>query len=301
MRSDNNAKPVVLSEHQHYFVVNDAHIPTTSKENSILKPSGMEIIARHYFQQYGVVIRICGAFLKINKLAEKIQDYLSSAKKAFPGATKIGFVFISNDDPDDIFGHALPMIWEKNNNEEHLFFLDTTQYLGQTVSHKLTVGVQAFRQALSSLMPNLKLWSIFGRRQIDYSSCYTDALVMLRDALRIPSLKTVVETKIKETHLDITVFYAPEILLRTAQVGSYPETSHADPACFIRECRLAVASKPETLREFRARFDTPVELHGATKKFGAFTLFKARQYAVDIERQNLAESLASSVLRSFTA
>ncbi len=301
MRSDNNAKPAILSEHQDYFVVNDAHIPAPCKENIILKPSGIEIIAQHYFQKYGVIIRVCGEFLKIHLLAEKIRDYLSSAKKALPSAKKIGFIFISNDDPDDIFGHALPMIWEKNNKEEHLFLLDTTQYLGQTDSHKLTVGVQAFRKALSSFMPDLKLWSIFGCRQIDYSSCYTDALVILRDGLRIPSLKAVVDAKIKEANSDVTVFYAPEILLRTAQVGSYPEKSHADLASFICGHRLAVGSKPETLGEFRARFDTSVELHGATKKFGAFALFKARQYAVDIERQKLAGSLVSDVLRPFVA
>ena len=297
MRSHNNAKPAILSEHQDYFVVNDVHIPVPSKENIILKPSGIAIIARHYFQKYGIIIRVCGDFLKIDQLAEKIRDYFSSVRKEFPSAKKIGFIFISNDDPDDIFGHALPMIWEKNNEEEHLFFLDTTQYLGQTVSHKLTVGVQAFRQLLLSLMPNLKLWSIFGCRQIDCSSCYIDALVILRDALRIPSLKAIVSTKIKESHSDITVFYAPEILLRTAQVGSYPEKSHADLACFIRERRLAVGSRPETLSEFRARFDASVELHSATKKFGTFTLFKAQKYAVDIERQKLADSFVSDALR----
>jgi hypothetical protein len=299
MRNDYNAKPELQSEHRDYFVVYDGHIPTVSKENIILKPSGIEIIARHYFQKYGVIIRVCPEFLKIDKLAEKIQHYLSSAKKAFPNAKKIGFIFISNDDPDDIFGHALPMIWEKNNNDEHLFFMDTTQYLGETVSHKLTVGVQAFRQTLLSLMPNLKLWSIFGCRQIDYSSCYTDALVMLKDGLRAPSFKAIIDTKIKESCSDITTFFAPEIVLRTAQVGSYPEKSHADRMRLIYESHRAAEKKPETLGEFRSQFDTPIEMHGAIKKFGAYTLFKAQQYAIDVERQKLAESLVASVLLPF--
>lgn len=306
MRSDSNAKPVVLSEHQHYFVVNDAHIPTSSKENIVLKPSGLAIIAQHYFQKYGIVIRICGESLKIQMIADKIHAYLSTAKKDFPKINKMGFIFISDNDPDDIFGHALPIIWEKNHGEEHLFFLDTTQYLAATHFNPNTFcfskgfeDVVAFRKKLLCLQPNLKLWGMFGCRQIDYSSCYTDALVMLRDGLRMSSMKDGVNAKVKEVVPgDITVFYAPEQLLRTAQIGSYPvKKAQADLSCVIRLCCDGSDTKTETLEQFRNRFSESVSVKEEVKQFGTFTLFKAKQYAIDIERQKLAESLVSSVLR----
>ncbi len=273
--------PVILSEHQDYFVVNDSHIPTPSKENIILKPSGLAIIAQLYFQKYGVVIRICGEFLKINRLAEKIRDYVCAAKNQFPAAQKICFIFISNDDPDDIFGHALPMIWQKEGAQEHLFFLDTTQYLGETGAVK--PGIREFRLQLLSLMPNLKLWSIFGRRQIDYSSCYTDALVVLRDGLRVPSFMSCLDNKIKEHSDDISIFYVPEFLLRSAQTGSYPEKSNADLECVIRTRCERNEKKSETLGEFRHRFSASVDVNGKAKQFCLFTLCKAKQYATTIE------------------
>lgn len=285
MRDNGSIKPVKLSEHPDYFVVRDSHIPADDKTNIILKPSGIEIIAKEYFQKYGVVICVCKAFLKINALAEKIHAYLSAAKNEFSSVNKIGFIFISNDDPDDVFGHALPMIWEKDNQEEHLFFLDTTQYLGETLSHKLTVGVQAFRKKLLSLMPQLKLWSVFGCRQIDYSSCYTDALVVLRDGLRTPSLLSLLKTKIKARHADITIFYQPEILLRTAQIGSYPEKSCANLESVIRLREKAGEKSPETLEQFRDKFNKMVDVRGDKKQFCAFTLFKAKQYVEKTEKE----------------
>lgn len=293
----NHLKPAIIAEHPEYIVVRDEKIPCASKENIVLKPAGIAIIAKHYFQKYGILIVVCPVFLKIDELAQKIKDYLLFAAKTYPSAHQIGFIFISHDDPDDIFGHALPIFWEKVQTEQHLFFLDTTQYLGETRAEQIKSGVHAFRQQLLSSIPNLKLWSIFGRRQIDYSSCYTDALVILKDSLLAPSFKALAERKIKETQSDVTIFYAPEIVLRTAQVASYLEKSHADFTQLIH-CYRAQSKKPqEILADFRARFDEPMEVNGVTKKFGTFTLFKAQEYAVDIERQKVAESLVSSVLR----
>jgi hypothetical protein len=308
MPDDFSVKPKKLSEHPDYFVVYDSQIPIRSKENIILKPSGMEIIAKHYFQKYGVIILVCPEFLKIDQLAEKIQDYLLMAKKAYSHfktlgasqgeAMKVGFIFISNDDPDDIYGHALPMIWEKTNQEEHLFFLDTTQYLGETVAHKLEDGVQAFRKKLLSLIPGLKLWSVFGCRQIDYSSCYTDALVTLRDGLRVPVFKLLCDAKVKEiVKNDLIVFHAPDCLLRTAQVASYPEKSHADLHAVIRMRCKGNEEKSETLVQFRNRFDVPVEVNAIPKKFGTFTLFKARQYVAYVEHRALAKQMVAGVFQ----
>lgn len=297
MRSDGCTKPVIIEEQNEYILVRDDHIPGDSKENIVLKPHGIDIIANAYFRKYGIVILACHLFLKINELAQHVCHFLVSAKTRFPGARKIGFIFISSDDPDDIFGHALPMMWEKEGAREHLFFLDTTQYLGETDEHRIKQNVQAFRHQLLSSMPHLKLWSIFGRRQIDYSSCYTDALVMLKDALLLPSLKAIVERKIKEACVDLTIFYAPEVLLRTAQVVSYLQRSHADLTHVICEHRAVFQKPSKTLGMFREQFDVSVEVNGVPKKFGTFTLFKARKYVADIENRKLAKEMVAGVFQ----
>lgn len=304
MKNAESEKLAIIEAHSEYMLVHDDVIPCASKQNIVLTVCGLEIIARNYFRKYGIIIRICPEFLKIDKLAEKMFVCLSAARNEFPDANKIGFIFVGEDDPNDVFGHALPIIWERASDGEHLFFLDTTQYLGATVFNKNAFenieafeAVQIFRKKLLSLMPTLRLWGMLGCRQIDYSSCYADALVVLRDGLRVTSLKQLAELKLKETSADITVFYAPEILLRTAQIGSFPEKSFADLTCLIRKNSQGL---PETLDAFRRKFEVDVMVRGNPKKFGAFTLFKARQYAMDIERANLSKSLVSSVLDSFT-
>lgn len=296
MRTNDSAKPAVISAHQDYWVVFDSHIPIEHKENIILKPSGLMLAAKHYFRKYGVVIDVCPEFLKIDVLAEKIFTQLSAAKKVFPDKKKLGLIFISNDDPDDVFGHALPMIWERHHDAEYLFFLDTTQYLGSVTASCLKSKVVAFRASLLSLMPNLALWSVFGSRQIDYSSCYTDALVMLKDGLRIASFKSLVESKIKEKHGDVVLFYMPEILLRTAQVGSYPQKSHADISYSLQYVSGQPEESPKSLAQFREQFDRDLDVNQVSKKFGTFTLFKARQLTIDLEREKLAKSVVSSVV-----
>lgn len=278
-------KPTILQDHPLYYLVNDMHIPYEYKNNIILKPTALKMLAARYFDKYNIRIQVCDIFLKIDTLAEAIFQSISDFKKRHPGVRQAGFIFISGDDPDDVFGHALPMIWERDSEGvEHLFFLDTTQYLGETNPDKIRPGVQAFQM---QLMLHFKLWSVFGVRQIDYSSCFTDALVVLKDGLRNSSFKALITPKIKlvPTAPGVTTFYLPELLLKTAQMGSLPMRSLADFDKLI--------SPHLSLRVFREKYDTPVFVGGEKKQFGTFTLFKVMKYAMRVNQMALGEANSS--------
>src|SRR3990167_10767837 len=205
-----------ISDDPDYAVVEDARIPLRVQQNIILRPPALKVIADYYFKKYQIIIHVASASSTIENLAEHISQLLSNAKTLYPTAQQIGFIFISYDDPDDVYGHALPILWQKENEQEHLFFLDSTEYL----KNRPESSFRHFCNQLKTTMPQLRLWTIFGCRQLDYSSCYTDALVVLKDSLRVPSFKSIVENKIKEIRENVMIFYAPEILLKTAQIGS---------------------------------------------------------------------------------
>lgn len=160
------------------------------------------------------------------------------------------------------------------------------QDLGQTDPAKMKQGIREFQMALAR---HFKLWSVSGVRQIDYSSCFTDALVVLKDALQCASFKALVSPKVKSVELGVTLFYLPEILLKTAQIASLPVRSLADLDQMVRS--------GVSLREFRKAHDVPVMLNGQSKQFGAFTLFKVQKLAVNVERMALADTLVESVFR----
>lgn len=272
MRSDLE----LISDESNYVVVRDVRIPF-AMDNIIFRNSALKDIANYYFNKYGIIIQVASTPSKIDKLADDIHVFLNDTKQQFPAANQIGFIFISNDDPDDTYGHALPMIWQREDAREHLFFLDTTQYLSD-LSQPCSID---FRCRLAEIMPQLQLWGIVGGRQRDYSSCYTDALVMLKDGLRVPSFKALVENRVNVTVSTpaLKIFFAPELLLKTAQIHSYVEKSMG-------------TEQPVTLAAFRQQYDLPILVKEERKFFGTYTLFKPEHYLRILHEQAEKEEFA---------
>jgi len=262
--------------------------------NIIFRTTALQKIANEYLKKYQVLIYVHSVPTTIDCLTAHIITALSETRKQYSNAHQIGFIFCDRSDNDDVYGHALPMIWQKEGAQEHLFFLDSGQFLGDIFKEDAI----RFRVSLRNIMSQMQLWSIFGRRQIDYSSCYTDALVVLKDGLRAPSFKALVERKLNAALSTSTlkIFYAPEILLKTAQIGSYAEKSHANPNEVI-DMSNAV---PVTLEAFRQQYHLPVTIDNQKKLFGTFTLFKAQEY---VQKLVLVDEQAEFVrmMREFKA
>lgn len=268
-----------------YVLVHDPRIPVYNPFNVILMPEGMLEIARYYHEKYGVIIQVIPEDMTIDQLAARIQRAISEARTHYPDAHQIGFIFRSVDDPEDPYGHALPMIWQRENERDHLFFLDTCQYLGGE-----SEPVKRFRAQL--LSPTVQLWTVLGTRQIDYSSCYTDALIVLKDALKKPSFREFIAPKIKKSDSSLNAFFLPEELLRTAQVDSYLQKSGADLKkiiCWIpekdRNGKLTGKLQPETLEALKKRNDIAVSWRGLVRLFGFFAVKKGYQFASWLEHR----------------
>lgn len=283
MRENESINPTLLSEFPNYYLVYDPKISIPEKQNIILKPHALVKIADYYFKKYAIKIHIHTTFIKISNLADLVHLNIQNIKNNYPELTRAGFVFMSDDDPDDQFGHALPMLWEKESNgKEHIFFLDTTQLLGKT---DFDPTITAFRKKLYLLNPDRELWAMYGKRQIDYSSCYTDALVILKDALCQFSLKALVKIK-KKHHDQLTEFYMPEILCRTTQPLSLLNKSQSDEnkiVHFHHEKNTEKQTTSVTLKMWVEQYSDFVTVNGGSKRFGTFALFKARKYVEKLD------------------
>jgi len=272
----------IIAEYDDYWVVYDRNIPGELKNNIVLNAQGMMKIANYYQKKYGIEILVDPSPITIEILAAKITALLHRVKQEYPRHQKMGFIFISMDDSNDLLGHALPMIFERDNTQEHLFFLDTSEFFN-TVTGVVKDKICLFQQSLQAQHPQLHLWRIFGCRQLDYSSCYIDAMVMLKDGLRVPSFKLLVENRVFQKIDNITIFYAPPLLIRTAQIGSFFEKSQV--ALTDRIDRFNTKKASITVEAFKRQYDiTVLDPNGNQKNVGLFTIKKGQRYAALIQK-----------------
>ena len=276
----------------YYTIVEDGQISTKNKENIILSPAGLRYFADYYRRKYHITILIEEAPIELASLPERINCIISVCLDK--NLSMAGFIFISKQDPEDAFGHALPMVWERDNHQMHLFFLDTMQWLGEADENKNDfLEIKKCRENIRMQTPGVKLWSMMGQRQVDYSSCYTDALVILRDALRATSFKRIIEKNTQNVmENDITLFLLPEMLLKTTQRLTLLEKQALDMDAMVHLHRNKNTEKkpvgthtPVSLRQWRDRYSVSAILRpmagnkNAPKKlFGTFTLFKGKKY-----------------------
>jgi hypothetical protein len=149
-----------------------------------------------------------------------------------------------------------------------------------------------FRDRINQRMPNIKIWSHVGTRQADHSSCTIDAMVTLKDGLRIdPSLTVQAQDKFIAQQQGVNLFYMPEGLLKTAQIASFAaDKSKANPDKVMHVHREKDAAgkktgvkKLVTLKEFREKYEVPVAVKGETKKFSTYTIKKGKKIAAILD------------------
>lgn len=276
--------------------------------NAIFTLKGMNEIAQYYREKYDIEIYP----FKSTKIAapETIKNLLAEAKKL--SIHKCGFLWWDTEAK-----HAIPIIYEDN----HLFLLDS---LGE-ISNKEKENV-LFRKSLTNLMPSITLWNCLSKRQADRSSCTTDAMIILKDGLRLQFLKTIESKKTKEPG-EKNLFHLPEELLKSPQINSIIKDSHAETS---KEILTGKCNKQITLEDFRKKYDIPITIYKEQKpphsnepnfignilsffqseppknfivkkrNFGTFTLFKGKKYVELIknrweERNNLLNAVEKSL------
>ena len=390
----------MFDSRKYYVKETDTALPSElGRENIILKLEGMKEIADYYKEKYGVAIIPFNSIM--TSAPDKIANLIYQARENAPdhGISRVGFIF--NNIKAGNYGHAMPMVYEKNDDKESLFFLDTGQYLGDVSYHdydcdfirmpsfsndtpldslpgtsrhayvlvddnvfyidkdkneiteplvydnlfsderdldtdkldrvnklaknlnfaplnegcsytKLNEGIivaleqitedktncrgrdaMKFRQELKRLVPDLDLYSHIGRRQIDMSSCTTDAMIMLRDGLRLTApLTEIAESKQVNQVGELSLFHMPEELLKTAQIGSYPEKSKADLGKPVhvkhikdQDGKRTGEEVSITLGSFRDKYDVTVRTPRGQKKVGSYTVHKGELFSEIIKKR----------------
>ena len=152
--------------------------------------------------------------------------------------------------------HVIPMLIAMQGGQKYMIVFDSTS------------GAQIkgyFRMA--ALFPDFQFCLNAGTRQADDGSCMTDALCILKEALQIPHLTALIESKRIHEHPaflpgrffvsppmpeNFQLFKMPEQLLVTAQISRYVNEADADLECIVRS--------GHSLKYFREHFVVQVNL-----------------------------------------
>lgn len=182
--------------------------------------------------------------------------------------------------------HAIPVLINKSNDRTRIVVFDSTS--GSQVKGYFKIA---------NLFPDTTFYLNSGTRQVDSSSCMTDGICILKEALQLPSLFDLLIEKRNDEHPALhqrqgsifsgptkpkhfILFNMPEQLLLTTQNSNYLSEINADLTVMLRGGK--------TLGAYRALFQMSVSLtQGDTvvvKRINNYLFVKARQHKEIFDR-----------------
>jgi hypothetical protein len=221
-------------------------------------PEGAKILAEYYREKYGVNIQVIDYTGKVdspdnlNKRFQRLKEDFTSLTKEHK--TPFGAVLMHG------MQHAVPVLFD---DKKHIMIFDSNS--GARIKSYYVVA---------NLFPDYQVFLNKGTRQADVGSCITDAIVILKDALRIPNLSEIIESKSFEhkepekpndgrpklelgealKQQNFRLFRMPEELLKTAQVSKFVDEAEPD-------FNKIITKGDETLKQKRDQFRTTVSLN----------------------------------------
>lgn len=182
---------------------------------SRLTAASAAIVAEYYERKYGVKI-----YVVLHK--EHLFPLMEACKREYEGqdSFKVGFI-VPNNKTNSSIGHVSPMIFEKVGERYQCFVSDSIATYDNLPSREEfgSVGVGYYRCMIDST------------RQADEDSCMTDAMVWLKDGLRLEGSFSSHAYLLKGSLLDGTcedadyLFLDPQDLHKTVQVTKYLESN----------------------------------------------------------------------------
>lgn len=239
-----------------------------------LQPKGLEILAEHYREKYGVDIRVSTTHRTIiDYFTEKAEEIAKEFEGA-PEGKKIGLI-LSNNLP-----HVVPIVISRDRSDKKI-----------TVMSFDSVGDPiGYGRLSSSLAENFKFFLNDGTRQRDGISCTTDSILILKDALRIENLVETVKSKMsdgsttdksdKSIREMLTMsrfplpkeffFSMPEDLLKTTQRETFIKDAKPDMSRLLTTTKDGKKTLTEKMAQHRVtleRYREPTNLYLVEKSY----------------------------------
>ncbi|MBL7479419.1 hypothetical protein [Legionella bononiensis] len=229
----------------------------------LLRDKGMKLIAQYYREKYDINV------IMDNNIYNQGQDFMELVKKgrAEQGDYRCAYILIG-------MRHATPVFYLKSGNSEGFFIPDS---MGRTNDH----NYGQVRRIISELilehfpaMPNpaIPIFVTEEIRQADLISCYTDALVFVRDVtakkenayFKSAHLVGQLESRATEQVADVSTDFSekkitlkkallPDELLKTAQISAFVEDNKSkekNPSII----HVRKDGTQENLAQFRERY-----------------------------------------------
>lgn len=240
-----------------------------------LQPKGLEILAEHYREKYGVDIRVSTTHRTIiDYFTEKAEEIAKEFEGA-PEGKKIGLI-LSNNLP-----HVVPVVISRDKSDKKITVMSF-----DSVGDPLGYG----RLASSLADKNFKFFLNEGIRQRDGISCTTDSILILKDALRIENLVETVKSKMSDgSTIDKSMrevlkvsrfplpkeffFSMPEDLLKTAQRKAFVDGAHP------KEDELLTTTKGESKTFEQKMAQHRVTLGGYREPTNLYLVEKSYKFA----------------------
>lgn len=198
--------------------------------------------------------------------------------------------------------HAVPVLISREHDKNYMIVFDSTS--GPRRKGYITIA---------NLVPNYKLLLNDGTRQADNGSCVTDALSILKDALRIQQLASNIEAH-KSVSIDVltpsperqsslapvrlnqanfSLFNMPELLLKTAQISNYVINADANLDVIIRSPDKPLRNgqgniKPATLKQRRELDELTVSFNRSPEQYvgiNSYLFKKSKKHAAIIQNE----------------
>ncbi len=266
-------------------------------------PEGITYLCSHYSDKYGIDLRSLDLRGKISNPDNICNFFAYVAEKniidSLPNNTVVGVVLSHGQH------HAIPVLIKKGEGTSAIVVFDSTS--GPRIKGYFRIA---------SLFSDSNFYLNSGTRQVDSSSCITDAICILKEALQIEDLLLILNKKRYDEHPSLqpdesrffcipkpenfVLFKMPEKLLLTAQRSRYVSEADANTAIKLRGGK--------TLAQYRDLFQMRVSLMQGydvvVKGINSYLFIKAREHKclfdfytkklTDESQQQLKEESGSS-------
>ncbi len=231
---------------------------TTFGKGVLLRDKGMQLIAQFYREKYDVNV------IMDNNIYCQGQNFMELVKKgrAEKGDYRCAYILIG-------LRHATPVFYLKSGNSEGFFIPDS---VGRTHEHNYGQVRKIISELLLEHFPEIPIFVTEEIRQADLISCYTDALVFVRDVTakkenayfksahlvgQLESRATEhvadVSTGFSEKKITLKKAFLPDELLKTAQISAFVEDNKSkekNPSII----HVLKDGTQENLAQFRERY-----------------------------------------------